>query len=187
MSKELLRTRPQKLGPAIEGAPTDVVVPGVVGGSGGAAVEFAFDDDAVGSDTASVDFGAVEGRVRAVQDVCSRTAVLQCETTFHIETRAHFDYNLGRVKGNSFRPAAAASGPGNRGAWQSGAASCYDFPRRTGAGSGTKSPAETWPAPSCKCPGVSVAYPMLFRAGPAEGHNRNSSSSKSIRRGEHER
>jgi hypothetical protein len=37
-----------------------------------------------------------------------RTAVLQCETTFHIETQLYFNYNAGRVKGKPFRPPAAA-------------------------------------------------------------------------------
>jgi hypothetical protein len=35
-----------------------------------------------------------------------RSSVLQCETTFHIETQLHFNYNAGRVKGNPFLPPA---------------------------------------------------------------------------------
>ena len=128
----------------------------------------------------------LDASLSSVQRLRSRWAgdgVLQCEMAFHIEKRLHFYYNAERVG----KPLMAGGGPGNRGSWQSGAASCYDFPGALAQDRQPSHPQRRGQPPSCKCPGVSVAYAVLFRAGPAEGHNRNPSSSTSIGGWEYER
>jgi hypothetical protein len=105
-----------------------------------------------------------------------RTPVLQCETTFHIESQPHFNYNAGRVKGTvSGRKRRRGGRKSGRVAEPNGKllrilrgalAQDHDQVTRRDAGS----PQLQMPGSFCS---VSDAF---FAAGSAEGRNRKLSS-----------